>query len=60
MAKDGYILAGHARCKAAEKASISEVPAIFLDLEGERADACLIADNRLQDETDWEFPNWRK
>lgn len=53
VSKDGYILAGHARCKAALQAGIEEVPAIFLDLEGLKADAYLIADNRLQDETDW-------
>ena len=43
--KDGIILAGHARCKAAKKAGIDEVPVIFLDLEGSDADAYLIADN---------------
>ena len=54
VSKDGYILAGHARCKAAEEAGIEEVPAIFLDLEGADADAYLIADNRIQEETDWD------
>lgn len=54
VSKDGYILAGHARCKAAEQAGIDEVPAIFLDLEGADADAYLIADNRIQEETDWD------
>jgi ParB family chromosome partitioning protein len=52
--KDGTILAGHARCKAAKKSGIEEVPVIFLDLEGSDADAYLIADNKIQDETDWE------
>ncbi|MDF2672428.1 MAG: modification methylase [Clostridiales bacterium] len=53
VSKDGFILAGHARCKAAEQAGIEEVPAIFLDLEGVKADAYLIADNKIQEETDW-------
>jgi len=55
VSKDGYILAGHARLKAAEKAGIQEVPVIYLPLEGAKAEAYLIADNRLQDETDWDY-----
>ena len=55
VSADGYILAGHARLKAAEKAGIEEVPVIYLPLEGEKAEAYLIADNRLQDETDWDY-----
>lgn len=56
VSKDGYVLAGHARCKAAQKAGLEEVPVVFLDLEGERADAYLIADNKIQEETDWDLP----
>ena len=55
VSADGYILAGHARLKAAEKAGIEEVPVIYLPLEGEKAEAYLVADNRLQDETDWDY-----
>ena len=55
VSKDGYILAGHARLKAAKKAGIQEVPVIYLELEGAKAAAYLIADNRLQDETDWDM-----
>jgi len=55
VSADGYVLAGHARLKAAEKAGISEVPVIYLPLEGAKAEAYLIADNRLQDETDWDY-----
>jgi ParB-like chromosome segregation protein Spo0J len=55
VSKDGYVLAGHARLKAAEKAGIQEVPVIYLELEGAKAEAYLIADNRLQDETDWDY-----
>ena len=54
VSKDGFILAGHARCKAAKEAGIEEVPVIFLELEGADADAYLIADNRIQEETDWD------
>lgn len=56
VSKDGFVLAGHARLKAAEKAGFEEVPVIVLPLEGEKADAYLIADNRLQEETDWDMP----
>jgi len=52
--KDGIVLAGHARLKAAERAGIKEVPVIYLPLEGAKADAYLIADNKLQDETEWD------
>jgi len=55
VSKEGYILAGHARLKAAEKAGIEEVPVICLPLEGAKAEAYMIADNRLQDETDWDY-----
>ncbi len=55
VSADGYVLAGHARLKAAEKAGIKEVPVIYLPLEGAKAEAYLIADNRLQDETDWDY-----
>ena len=53
---DGYILAGHARLKAAELGGLKEVPVIYLPLTGRRAVAYIIADNRLQDETDWDWP----
>lgn len=55
VSADGYVLAGHARLKAAEKAGIEEVPVIYLPLEGAKAEAYLIADNRLQDETGWDY-----
>jgi len=31
------------------------VPVVYLPLEGAKAEAYLIADNRLQDETDWDY-----
>ncbi len=56
VSKDNYILAGHARLKAAQKAGLKEVPIIRLPLKGNKALAYMIADNRLQDETDWDIP----
>lgn len=54
ISKDGVLLAGHARLKASQKAGLKEVPYIQLDIEGAKADAYLIADNRLQQDTKWE------
>ena len=55
-AQDGTILAGHARLKAAVKAGITTVPVIYLDIPQEKIPLYVIADNRLQDETDWALP----
>ena len=54
VSEEGYVLAGHARLKAAKKAGIKEVPVIVLPLSGEKAEAYMIADNRLQDDSDWD------
>ena len=54
VSKDGILLAGHARVKAAERLGIEEIPAVRLPLTGEKADAYLIADNRLQDDSTWD------
>jgi len=48
------VLAGHARLKAAKKAGMKEVPVIVLPLSGAKADAYMIADNRLQEDSDWD------
>ena len=54
VSQDGVLLAGHARVKAAERLGIVEIPAVRLPLTGEKADAYLIADNRLQDDSTWD------
>ena len=51
---DNRILAGHARCKAAEKMGISEVPTVILPLSGAAADAYVIADNKLNELSEWD------
>jgi len=51
---DGTILAGHARIKAAKKLGREMVPAIEVDLTGADADAYMLADNRIQAETEWD------
>ena len=56
VSSDGFILAGHARVKAAKLVGISKAPIIRLPLEGARAEAYLVADNKLQEMTEWDFP----
>lgn len=56
LSADGIVLAGHARLKAAEKAGLTEVPVIRLPLSGAKADAYMIADNRLAELSDWSMP----
>jgi len=56
VSADGFILAGHARLKAAEKAGLKEVPIVRLPLKGTKAEAYMIADNRLSELTSWDFP----
>jgi len=56
VSADGFVLAGHARLKAAQKAGIKDVPIVRLPLKGARAEAYLIADNKLQEETKWNLP----
>ena len=53
--KSWTIMAGHLRVKAAAKHGLKEVPAILLDFDDEKAMAYNIADNRLQDETSFDF-----
>jgi DNA modification methylase len=50
------VIAGHARLKASEKAGLQEVPVIFLNMDDVTAKAYNIADNRLAELTEWDFP----
>jgi len=52
--QDHRILAGHARCKAAEKMGLETVPAIILPLSGAAADAYVIVDNKLNELSSWD------
>lgn len=49
------IIVGHQRLKAAQAAGLSEVPVVWLDMDDVTARAYNIADNRLQDEAEWDF-----
>ena len=48
------IIAGHQRLKAAKAAGLTEVPVVWLDMDDATAKAYNIADNRLQDEAEWD------
>lgn len=48
------IIAGHQRIKAALEAGLSEVPVLWADLDDDDAAAYNIADNRLQEESEWD------
>lgn len=56
MDKDNRVLAGHARIAAAQKAGVETIPVIKLPLSGPKADAYVIADNRLHQDTMWDPP----
>ena len=60
ISKDGFILAGHARLKAALKNKEKNVPVIRLPLTGKKALAYLIADNKSHEETYWNIPELKE
>lgn len=49
------IIAGHTRIKAADKMGLTEVPCLFIDCTDEEADILAVADNRLGENTEWNF-----
>lgn len=54
--KDGMIVAGHTRYKAAKKLKINEIPCIVADdLTGEQIKAFRLADNKVGELADWDF-----
>jgi ParB-like chromosome segregation protein Spo0J len=53
------ILAGHVRRLAAQKLGLTEVPVLFVDVTQAEEVLLLISDNRIQDETEWEYQNLR-
>jgi hypothetical protein len=53
ISEDNTILAGHARTTAAERLGFEEVPCIVLSLSGKSADAYVIADNKINELSEW-------
>lgn len=51
----GMIIAGHQRYKAAKALGIKEVPVLWWDTDDETAKAYCIADNKLAEESEWDF-----
>lgn len=54
--KDGVIVAGHTRLKAAKKLKLEEVPCIVADdLTDEQIQAFRLADNKVSEKAEWDF-----
>ncbi len=54
--KDGVIVAGHIRLKAAKQLAIDEVPCIIADdLSDEELKAFRLADNKVSELAEWDF-----
>lgn len=56
ITEDDVILAGHARIKTAREDGLEKVPTIVLPLSGADAIAYNIADNKIQDASEWDMP----
>lgn len=54
--KDGVIVAGHTRLKAAKQLAIDEIPCIIADdLSDEELKAFRLADNKVSELAEWDF-----
>lgn len=56
LEKTKEILAGHARIRTAKKTGLTEVPVIFVDMPRKDAMAYIIADNKIQEDSLWDYP----
>lgn len=54
--KDMSIIVGHTRYEAAKKLDLKTVPVVIADLNPLKAKAYRIADNRLGEDSNWDFP----
>jgi ParB/RepB/Spo0J family partition protein len=50
------ILAGHGRLEALKALGVSEVPVVVLDVDDDRADLYTLADNKIAESAEWDFP----
>ena len=53
--EDNVIIVGHTRFAAAQKLGFEEVPVLYANLSPEKAKAYRIADNRTNQDGDWDF-----
>ena len=54
--KDGIIIAGHTRYKAAKKLGLKDVPVVVADdLTEEQVKAYRLADNKVAEKSEWDF-----
>lgn len=53
--KNLVIVVGHTRYAASKMLGLKEVPVVIADLDEKKATAYRIADNRLNQDTDWEY-----
>lgn len=54
--KDGIVVVGHTRLKAAQRLGLREVPCIVLsDISDEQVAAYRLADNRTAEQSDWDY-----
>jgi hypothetical protein len=52
--KNGEVIAGHTRLKAAEALGLDRVPVRYLDLDPAEAHLLALADNKLNEEAEWD------
>ena len=53
--KDGVIIVGHTRLKAAEMLGLEKAPVVVADLSPEKARAYRLADNKTNEATSWDI-----
>ena len=53
--KDMSIIVGHTRYEAAKKLDLKTVPVVIADLDPLKAKAYRIADNRLNEDSEWDY-----
>lgn len=53
--KDGVIIVGHTRYKAAKKLGLKTIPAHYADLDEQKAKAYRLADNKASELATWDF-----
>jgi len=53
---NGMVIAGHTRLKAAMAEGLKQVPVVYLDLDENDADVYMVADNKMVENSPWDFP----